>query len=148
MKTPIPLFLIIFSLTCFAFLSKSQAVVPPPDGDYPGGNTAEGHLALASLNTSAGLYNTAVGVYSLLSITNGAFCTGLGAGTLFANTAAENTAIGAGVLFSDSTGTENAALGTFSLLATLPGASTQRLVHECCLPTLPALKTRQTAHSP
>ena len=62
MKTPIPLFLIIFSLTCFAFLSKSQAVVPPPDGGYPGGNTAEGHLALASLNTSAGLYNTAVGV--------------------------------------------------------------------------------------
>ena len=93
MKTPIPLFLIIFSLTCFAFLSKSQAVVPPPDGGYPGGNTAEGHLALASLNTSAGLHNTAVGVYSLLSITDGDLCTALGAGTLFANTAPENTAI-------------------------------------------------------
>ena len=92
MKTPIP-------LTCFAFLSKSQAVVPPPDGGYPGGNTAEGHLALASLNTSAGLYNTVVGVYSLLSITDGDLCTAVGAGTLFANTASENTAIGAGVLF-------------------------------------------------
>jgi trimeric autotransporter adhesin len=122
MKTPIPLFLIIFSLTCFAFLSKSQAVVPPPDGGYPGGNTAEGHLALASLNTSAGLYNTAVGVYSLLSITDGDLCTALGAGTLFANTAPENTAIGAGVLFSNSTGTENAALGTFSLFSNTTGS--------------------------
>jgi hypothetical protein len=72
MKTLVLTFVITFSLTCFAFLSKSQAVVPPPDGGYAGGNTPEGHRALASLNTSAGLYNTAVGIYSLLSITDAA----------------------------------------------------------------------------
>jgi hypothetical protein len=42
MKTTVPLLVIIFSLTSFAFLSKSQAVLPAPDGDYAGGNTAEG----------------------------------------------------------------------------------------------------------
>lgn len=127
MKTAIPLFLIVFSLTCFAFLSKSQAVVPPPDGGYAGGNTAEGHLALASLDTSAGLYNTAVGVYSLLSITNGALCTAVGAGTLFSNTANENTATGAGALFSNTTGTFNTANGTFALFSNTEGSSNTAL---------------------
>jgi Chaperone of endosialidase len=121
MKTLVPTLLIIFSLTCFAFLSKSQAVVPPPDGGYPGGNTAEGYLALNSLNTSAGLYNTAVGVYSLLSIADGAFCTGVGAGSLFANTAAENTATGAGALFSHTDGGGNTAIGAFALFSHTSG---------------------------
>jgi hypothetical protein len=121
MKTPIPLFLIIFSLTCFAFFSKSQAVVPPPDGGYPGGNTAEGNLALANLNTSAGLYNTAVGIYSLLSLTDGSFCTGIGAGTLLGNTANENTATGAGALLSNTSGDSNTALGAFALFSNTTG---------------------------
>ena len=121
MKTPIPLFFIIFSLTGFAFLPTSQAVVPAPDGAYAGGNTAEGHLALASLNTSAGLYNTAVGVYSLLSITDGDLCTALGAGTLFANNAPENTATGAGALFSNTTGEDNTAHGAFALFSNTTG---------------------------
>jgi Chaperone of endosialidase len=120
MKTPFPIFFIIFSLAGFAFLPNSRAVNPPPDGAYPGG-TAEGHLALASLNTSAGLYNTAVGVYSLLSITDGDFCTGVGAGTLFANTANENTATGAGALFSNTTGSDNAATGAFALFLNTTG---------------------------
>jgi hypothetical protein len=63
-------------------LPNARAVLPAPDGGYAGGNTAEGQLALASLNTSAGLYNTAVGIYSLLSLSEGSFCTGVGAGTL------------------------------------------------------------------
>jgi hypothetical protein len=121
MKTPVPTFLIIFSLASFAFLSNSHAVNPPPDGAYAGGNTAEGHLALASLNTSAGLYNTAVGVYSLLSITDGDFCTALGAGTLFANTADENTATGAGALFSHTDGGGNTANGAFALFSHTSG---------------------------
>jgi hypothetical protein len=121
MKTPILLFLIIFSLTCFAFFSKSQAVVPPPDGGYPGGNTAEGNLALANLNTSAGLYNTAVGIYSLLSLTDGSFCTGIGAGTLLGNTANENTATGAGALLSNTSGDSNTALGAFALFSNTTG---------------------------
>ena len=121
MKTPVPTFLIIFSLAGFAFLSNSHAVNPPPDGAYAGGNTAEGHLALASLNTSASLYNTAVGVYSLLSITDGDFCTALGAGTLFANTADENTATGAGALFSHTDGGGNTANGAFALFSHTSG---------------------------
>src|SRR6266545_1112 len=95
-----------------ALLPKMHAVSPPPDGGYPGGNTAEGHLALASLTT--GLYNHAVGAYSLLSLTTGNFNTGVGAGTLFSNTADSNTATGAGALFSNTTGTANTANGAFA----------------------------------
>jgi hypothetical protein len=119
MKTRIPTLLIIFSLTCFALLSKSQAVSPPPDGGYPGGNTAEGQSALLSRTT--GLYNTAVGIYSILSLTEGSFCTGVGAGTLFANTAADNTATGAGALFSNTIGEDNTANGTFALFSNTTG---------------------------
>ena len=122
MKTLASTLLAIFSFICFAFLPKGQAVSPPPDGGYPGGNTAEGHLALASLNTSAGLYNTAVGIYSLLSIADGDLCTGVGAGTLFSNTADENTATGAGALFGNTTGAFNTANGAFALFSNATGA--------------------------
>jgi hypothetical protein len=84
------------ALAGFASLPMSQAVVPPPDGGYPGGNTAEGQDTLLSLTT--GTYNTAIGIYSLLSLTDGSFCTGIGAGSLLVNTADENTATGAGAL--------------------------------------------------
>ncbi len=66
----------------------AQAINPPPDGGYPGGNTAEGQNALLTLST--GTYNTANGIYSLLSLTEGSFNTAIGAGTLLLNTAAEN----------------------------------------------------------
>ncbi len=49
-------------LACFALSQQAQAVSPPPDGGYPGGNTAEGHLALGSLTT--GIYNNAVGIFA------------------------------------------------------------------------------------
>jgi trimeric autotransporter adhesin len=92
-----------------------MAVNPPPDGGYPGGNTAEGQAALLSLTT--GTYNTAIGVYSLLSIADGSFCTGVGAGSLFANIADENTATGAGALFSNTMGNGNTANGAFALFS-------------------------------
>ena len=104
----------------FALVPNARAVSPPPDGGYPGGNTAEGHLALLGLTT--GTYNTAVGVYSLLSNTTGIFNTGIGAGALFANTTAEqNTATGAGALFSHTTGNGNTANGTFALFSDISG---------------------------
>ena len=53
-----------------------QAVSPPPDGGYPGGNTAEGQNALLSLT---GTYNTAVGLFSLRTLTEGRFNTAVGA---------------------------------------------------------------------
>src|SRR6476659_10350244 len=89
-----PLIMSALVLGCIAFFPNAQAVSPPPDGGYSGGNTAEGQNALLSL--SSGTYNTAVGIYSLLSLTDGNFCTGIGAGTLLANTADQNTATGAG----------------------------------------------------
>ena len=120
MKTLVPTLLIVFSLTCFAFLPQSQAVAPPPDGGYPGGNTAEGESALLSRTTGA--FNTALGIYSVLSLTDGNFCTGVGAGTLLSNTANENTATGAGALLSNTTGDDNTANGAFALVLNTTGS--------------------------
>src|SRR5215208_3677516 len=92
-KTIVPRFLIAVALVSFAFPRGAQAVNPPPDGGYPGGNTAEGQNALFSLTT--GGFNTAVGYFSLRSDTTGSSNTALGAGALFLNTADQNTAIGA-----------------------------------------------------
>jgi Chaperone of endosialidase len=119
MKTLIPTLLITTSLTCFAFLPKSLAVSPPPDGGYPNGNTAEGDSALAGL--TGGFYNSAVGFLSLLSNADASFNTGLGAGTLLVNTANENTATGAGALLSNTTGDSNTANGAFALFSNTTG---------------------------
>ena len=64
-KTTTRLLLSICVLGCFTLLPKALAVSPPPDGGYPGGNTAEGQNALLSLTT--GGFNTAVGFLSLKS---------------------------------------------------------------------------------
>ena len=65
-----------------ALSPKSQAVVPPPDGGYPGGNTAEGQNALLSRTT--GTFNTAVGFFALKTNDLGNYNTAIGAGALFA----------------------------------------------------------------
>jgi hypothetical protein len=121
-KIPIPSFLIalILALVCIGLSPKAQALNPPPDGGYPGGNTAEGQAALASLTT--GTYNTAVGVFSLLSNTTNSFNTGVGAGTLLANTADENTATGAGALLNNTTAAGNTADGAFALFTNTTGS--------------------------
>jgi hypothetical protein len=72
LKKVIPTFLI--ALCCFGLLSKAEAVVPAPDGGYPGGNTAEGQNALLSRTT--GGFNTALGWFSLKSLTTGSYNTG------------------------------------------------------------------------
>ena len=68
----------ILLLLYLALLPQVQAVVPPPDGGYPGFNTAEGTNALQNLTTGVG--NAAVGWYSLFSNTDGSFNTALGCG--------------------------------------------------------------------
>jgi trimeric autotransporter adhesin len=75
---------------CFALCQTAQAVSPPPDGGYSGGNTAEGQNALLSL--TSGTYNTAVGFLGLQRNQTGNFNTAIGAGALFANTGNQNTA--------------------------------------------------------
>jgi hypothetical protein len=111
--------LIAFALSAFALAQTAQAVSPPPDGGYAGGNTAEGQNALLSLTT--GGFNTAVGFLSLRSDTTGQFNTAIGAGTLFANTGDENTATGAGALLNNTTGFDNTAVGAFALSSNTTG---------------------------
>jgi hypothetical protein len=105
--------------SCFCLLPTVQAVVPAPDGGYPGGNTAEGQAALLSLTT--GGFNTAVGFFSLRSDTTGAFNTATGAGTLLANTANNNTATGAAALLSNTIGIGNTADGFGALVVNTTG---------------------------
>jgi len=111
---PTPIFLITLALLYCWILPVAQAVVPPPDGGYPNFTTAEGTKALQNLTTGAG--NTGVGWYSLFSVTATGFNTGVGAGTLALNIAAENTAIGAGALLSNTTGYANTANGASALI--------------------------------
>ncbi len=119
LKKATPLFHVVFVFVCLALLPKAQAVVPAPDGGYPGGNTAEGQNALLSL-TSGG-YNTALGFFSLSSETTGNFCTGVGAGALLLNTADANTAVGAAALLSNTTGAANTANGYQALVQNTTG---------------------------
>ena len=113
MKTTIQLILSFIILCVVAVLPTIHAVVPPPDGGYPGGNTAEGQNAL--LNLTSGGFNTAVGWVSLRSDTTGEFNTAIGAAALFRNNGDENTALGTGALLSNSTGIQNTATGAFAL---------------------------------
>jgi hypothetical protein len=112
-------FILALLLAYFGLVARTQAVVPAPDGGYPGGNTAEGQAALLSL--TAGGFNTAVGFLSLRSNTTNSFNTAIGAGALLANTADSNTATGAGALLSNTTGSVNTAYGAFALFHNTTG---------------------------
>ena len=101
------------ALTCFALLPLAHAVSPPPDGGYPGANTAEGNGALFSLTT--GVWNTAIGSQALGSDTNGAVNTATGYRALFnTTTGVGNVAFGSRALLSNVGGSNNIALGTNS----------------------------------
>jgi hypothetical protein len=115
------------ALAWLALAPAARAVIPAPDGGYPGNNTAEGEDALFSLTTGAdntaigfdalyhnttGLANTAVGNTALHDNTTGVFNTATGAAALFHNIVGQsNTANGALALFSNTTGRGNTALG-------------------------------------
>ncbi len=105
---------ILIGIVCIGLLPRAEAVVPPPDGGYPGFNTAEGQNALFSLTT--GQANTAVGWFSLFSNTTNSFNTATGVGALLFNTADENTAVGAAALLFNTIGTRNTAVGAAALL--------------------------------
>jgi len=111
MKMNTPSLILVSMLAGVAFLQPAQAVAPPPDGGYPGFNTAEGTNALKNLTTGIG--NAAVGWYSLFSNTDGSFNTALGAGTLLFNIGDQNT----------SKGTQNTAIGTAALLFNTEGSN-------------------------
>jgi uncharacterized coiled-coil protein SlyX len=123
--------IVLEALGAFAFTPIAQAVVPPPDGGYPGGNTAEGQAALLSLTT--GGFNTAIGFLSLRSDTTANFNTAVGAGTLFVNSADNNTATGTGALLNNTIGDSNMANGAFALFDNTTGAlNTASGAHALC----------------
>jgi Chaperone of endosialidase len=113
LKTTTPPLLITLTLLCFGLLPRAQAVVPPPDGDYPGFNTAEGQKALFSLTSGTG--NVAVGWGALYSDTQGSLNTAIGTGALLLNIGDQNTATGAGALLFNNNGIYNTANGAFAL---------------------------------
>ena len=128
MKTNTPSLILIPLLIAFALLQSVHAVVPPPDGGYPGFNTAEGQNALLSLTTGVG--NTAVGWFSLKSNVDGSFNTAIGAGTLLLNigdqsteAGIQNTAVGAAALLFNTTGSLNTACGSLALSSNTQGVS-------------------------
>jgi len=113
LKTTTPPLLITLTLLCFGLLPRAQAVVPPPDGGYPGFNTAEGQKALFSLTSGTG--NVAVGWGALYSDTQGSLNTAIGTGALLLNIGDQNTATGAGALLFNNNGIYNTANGAFAL---------------------------------
>jgi hypothetical protein len=119
MKTAMPQFLIAVLIVCFASVQNAQAVNPPPDGGYSGGNTAEGQDALLHLTT--GVQNTAVGFSSLKINTTGSYNTAIGSGTLRANIGDGNTATGTFALLSNTNGRLNTANGALALISNTNG---------------------------
>ena len=103
-RSPSQLALLVIALVfaCLAIRQSAQAVLPPPDGGYPGGNTAEGTDALFSL--TSGVWNTAVGDQALKNDTAGGGNTAAGFQALFNTTIGnQNTAYGSRSLYTNST---------------------------------------------
>ena len=135
LKKGTPVFLIALVLVCFRLSPSTQAVLPPPppDGGYPGANTAEGNSALFNLttgvnntavgfqalfNNTTGNDNTAIGVVALVSNTSGSDNTATGVFTLFANTTGSlNTGYGVNALANNTTGDQNTATGVNALIS-------------------------------
>ena len=125
------------AVACFALFPIAQAVVPAPDGGYPGDNTAEGDNALLTLttgasNTAIGFdalasnttadFNVAIGFAALGSNTTGNFNTAEGSGALLLNTTgSSNTANGVNTLFHNTTGFQNVATGVQALFSNTTG---------------------------
>jgi len=120
LRTAILPFLIAFMLSCFGLSAKILAVVPAPDGGYPGNNTAEGTNALFSF--TSGIDNTALGFEALFRNATGDFNTAEGFRALFNNTSGtQNTATGVNALLSNTTGSFNTANGVNTLILNTTG---------------------------
>ena len=106
---------LILALAAFPSTARAQ-VSPPPDGGYPGANTAEGDAALSSLTT--GEDNTALGFKALAANTTGGQNTATGERALRSNTTGgSNTATGLLALTINSAGNNNTATGVQALFS-------------------------------
>ena len=129
-KTTPPL-LITLALVCFGLVRKTQAVTPPPDGGYPGANTAEGDNALFNLTTRESTIPPWVPMRfvtilpanitwrlvlgRLQSNTTGNFNMAIGTEALSDNNANFNLAIGFRVVFMNTTGNHLTGIGAAAL---------------------------------
>jgi hypothetical protein len=121
-KTTILPLLIPLVLLCFGLSPAARAVIPAPDGGYPGSNTAEGEDALFSLTT--GIWDTAIGYQALYNNTIGGSNTAIGFSSLYRNTTgSNNTASGASALFKNTTGGKNTATGVGALYSNTTGSN-------------------------
>ena len=99
---------------------------PPPEGGYPGQNTATGTLAMDNMPASGyGQNNTAIGYGTLMNNTSGT----------------SNAALGANALSSNTTGGGNTANGMASFIVTLSGRLTQLVGFKHSTTTPPATIT-------
>ena len=119
--------MIVFALGFLALSPIAQAVVPAPDGGYPGFNTAEGQNALFSRTT--GVWNTALGAFTLYSDTTGNGNTAVGINGLRSNvTGGFNTAVGLNALYFNNgdpanlEGQQNAGFGSYALFHNTTGS--------------------------
>src|SRR6266480_2698029 len=112
-------------LACFALLPTVQAVVPAPDGAYPGFNTAEGGPTALG-QAVPGVWNTAIGQFALnLDVTGGTGNTAVGLNALRANTLGDfNSALGVNALRFNSTGSNNTGLGYQALFVNTGSSNT------------------------
>jgi hypothetical protein len=121
-RSPLRLAFLLIPLVfvCFGLSPVARAVVPAPDGGYPGFNTAEGTNALFSL--TSGTANTAIGFNALFHNTTGGSNTGTGFQVLFRNTTGfQNAATGWRALFENTTGFHNTASGFEALFFNTTG---------------------------
>src|SRR6059058_1427985 len=108
------------ALTWLSLSPAARAVSPPPDGGYPGFNTAEGDDALFSLTT--GTQNTATGTKALFANTTGGSNTANGLDALLSNTiGSNNTASGLSALDNNDSGNNNTASGAYALFHNVAG---------------------------
>src|SRR5262245_292933 len=106
----------LIALACCVYLPTAQAVTPPPEGGYPGNNTAVGDNALQNLTT--GINNTALGFRALHDNTVGLSNTAVGSLALRNNRGGkQNTATGLGALFANEAGNDNTANGFRALVS-------------------------------
>jgi len=136
-KTTILPLLLAGVLACFGHLPKAEAVVPAPDGGYPGGNTAEGQAALLSLSTGGFKHGSRLvfarepynrqlqyRCWRWNACAQHGDSNTVGTGALLLNTTGiRNTAIGFGALIVNTTGGDNTANGANALGNNTTGAN-------------------------
>jgi hypothetical protein len=110
----------VLALACLTLSQTGWAVLPAPDGAYPGGNTAEGNNALFSRTT--GVSNTAIGSQALYHDTTGGSNTAVGNNALFhTSVGISNTAVGVSAAVNNIAGGSNTAVGNNALFNNISG---------------------------